>query len=170
MNAAYFRQLSRYNAWANERLYAACAALSDEDRKRRRPSFFGSIHHTLNHILVGNRLWLSRLDGKHHGVTSLDEELYTDFEALREAADAEDRRLVGIVAGYADADIAGSLLYRPISESMRGETRSIPMIQALGHIFNHQTHHRGQVHCLLSDTETPPPPLDLVCFRWDEAT
>ncbi len=75
MNAAYFRQLSHYSAWANDRLYTACAELSDEDRKRRRPSFFGSIHRTLNHILVGNRIWRSRLDGKPHGVTSLDEEL-----------------------------------------------------------------------------------------------
>ncbi len=56
-----------------------------------------------------------------------------------------------------------------MSASMQGETRNIPMAQALGHIFNHQTHHRGQAHCLLSDTAVAPPPLDLVYYRWDEA-
>ena len=168
MNAAYFRQFSQYSAWANERLYAACAELSDEDRKRRRPSFFGSIHRTLNHILVGNRIWRSRLDGKPHGVTSLDEELYADFAALQAAARAEDQRLIDIIAAYTDADVAKPLFYRPISASMQSETRNIPMAQALGHIFNHQTHHRGQVHGLLSDTVMPPPPLDLVYYHWDE--
>jgi len=163
MDAAYFRQLSRYNAWANERIYAACAKLSDEERKRRRPSFFGSIHRTLNHILVGDRIWLSRLDGKPHGVTSLDQELYGDFEELRHARKAEDARLSAVVGGYKDEDLKRVLAYR----SMAGDARSVPMVQVLGHIFNHQTHHRGQIHGLISDTPVAPPSLDLVNLDWD---
>src|SRR5262249_57533714 len=67
MNAAYFRQLARYNTWANERIYAAAAQLSDAERKAERPSFFGSIHATLNHILVGDRVWMWRLNATPGG-------------------------------------------------------------------------------------------------------
>ncbi len=67
MDAAYFRQLASYNTWANERIYAAAAELSDAERKAKRPSFFGSIHATLNHIRVGDRVWLSRLTAKPGG-------------------------------------------------------------------------------------------------------
>ena len=83
-----------YNAWANERIYAAAAELSDAERKAKRPSFFGSIHATLNHILVGDRVWLSPPDGQAPGgrivskpdeITGLDQELYADFDALRAA-------------------------------------------------------------------------------------
>ena len=163
MDVAYFRQLSRYNAWANERVYAACAQLSDEERKRRRPSFFGSIHRTLNHILVGDRLWLSRLDGKPHGVTSLDQELYGDFAELSAARSEEDARLQAVVGGFKDADLQRVLAYR----SMAGEAKSVPMAQVLGHLFNHQTHHRGQVHGLLSDTPVAPPSLDWILLEWE---
>jgi len=163
MDAAYFRRLSQYNAWANDRIYAACATLSDEERKRRRPSFFGSIHRTLNHILVGDRLWLSRLDGKPHGVTSLDQELYGDFAELSAARRAEDARLSAVVGSYTDEDLKRTLAYR----SMAGEARSVPMAQVLGHLFNHQTHHRGQVHGLISDTPVAPPSLDLITLDWE---
>jgi uncharacterized damage-inducible protein DinB len=163
MNAAYFRQLSRYNAWANERIYAACAELSEEERKRRRPSFFGSIHRTLNHILVGDRIWLSRLDGKPHGIQRLDQELYGDFAELRATRAEEDARLTAILGGYKDEALTRYLAYR----SMTGEAKSVPMAQVLGHLFNHQTHHRGQVHGLLSDTPVAPPSLDMVELDWD---
>ena len=163
MEAAYFHRLGRYNAWANERLYAACAALSDEDRKRGRPSFFGSIHRTLNHILVGDRVWLSRLDGRPHGVKSLDQELYGDFGQLSAARRDEDARLTAVVGSYKNEDLKRYLAYR----SMAGEAKSVPMAQVLGHLFNHQTHHRGQIHGLLSDTPVPPPSLDLVAFDWE---
>jgi uncharacterized damage-inducible protein DinB len=165
MDAAYFHQLSRYNAWANERIYAACAKLSDEERKRRRPSFFGSIHRTLNHILVGDRVWLSRLDGRPHGIQSLDQELYGDFAELKAARSQEDARLSAILGSYKDEDLQHTLAYR----SMAGEAKSLPMVQVLGHLFNHQTHHRGQVHGLISDTPVAPPSLDLLHLEWDEA-
>ena len=156
---------AHYNAWANERVYDACAPLSDEERKRRRPSFFGSIHRTLNHILVGDRVWLSRLDGKPHGVTSLDQELYADFAELRAArrrgGRAPERRDRHLRRGRRNS-------YSPIAAwRRRGQVR--PMVQVLGHLFNHQTHHRGQVHGLLSDTPVAPPSLDLISFDWESS-
>ena len=72
MNAEYLRTLARYNQWANARLYDACAALSDDEYRKPRPSFFGSIDATLNHLLVGDRIWLGRIEGTEHGITGLD--------------------------------------------------------------------------------------------------
>jgi len=164
MNVAYFRQMAQYNAWANERIYTAAAMLSDGERKAKRPSFFGSIHATLNHILVGDRVWLSRLVDQPHGIAALDQELYDDFEELRAARVTEDERLVAIVDSYADADLADSLTYR----NMAGEAKSVPMVQVLGHIFIHQTHHRGQIHGLLSATTIAPPALDMIHLTWDD--
>jgi uncharacterized damage-inducible protein DinB len=160
MDIVYFRQLAQYNAWANWRVYEACAQLSDAERKAPRPCFFGSIHRTLNHILVGDRLWLSRLTAGDSGVTSLDQELYSDFAELRAARIREDERLIGVIGGY---DEAGSLSYR----SMEGEAKRVPLVHVLGHIFNHQTHHRGQVHALLSGTPAAPPSLDLISLNWE---
>ena len=170
MNVAYFRQLARYNAWANERLYAAAAELSDAERKARRPSFFGSIHATLNHILVGDRVWLARLTAKRGGplvgrppeITSLDQELYENFDELRAARIKEDQRISELIGRYGEADLERKLDYL----NMAGEEHHTPMTEVLAHFFNHQTHHRGQVHGLLSDTRVAPPPLDLIRMNW----
>jgi uncharacterized damage-inducible protein DinB len=163
MHIVYFRQLAQYNAWANWRVYEACAQLSDAERKAARPCFFGSIHQTLNHILVGDRLWLSRLTAGASGITSLDQELYGDFAELRAARIREDERLIGILDRYEEVEMAGFLSYR----SMEGEAKRVPLVQVLGHVFNHQTHHRGQVHALLSGTPVAPPSLDLIALNWE---
>jgi uncharacterized damage-inducible protein DinB len=170
MDAAYFRQLARYNTWANERIYAAAAELSDAERKAKRPSFFGSIHATLNHILVGDRVWMSRLTAKPGGplpskpdeIRSLDQELYGNFNELRAARVKEDARIADAVGRYKDADLNRNLDYA----SMAGEERHTPLAQVLAHVFNHQTHHRGQVHGLLSHTRIAPPPLDMILMSW----
>jgi uncharacterized damage-inducible protein DinB len=164
MNAAYFRRFARYNAWANRRLYDACAGLSASDYKAERASFFGSIHATLNHILVSDRIWLSRFENRSSDIKSLDQILYDDFTALRGARETEDVRIVGFLGTLADADLERVLHYR----TMAGERQETPLAWALGHFFNHQTHHRGQVHGLLSGTPVPPPPLDLIYFARED--
>jgi uncharacterized damage-inducible protein DinB len=160
MNRDYFRRLSRYNRWANGRLYAACAALSAEDYRAQRPAFFGSIHNTLNHILAADRIWLGRFEGSPSGIKRLDEILYDDFSALRQAREAEDAHILAFTDGLSDTAIAGTLAYR----NMAGEEKTQPLGWALAHVFNHQTHHRGQVHGLLSGTPVAPPSLDLIYF------
>jgi len=163
MDIVYFRQLAQYNAWANWRVYEACAQLSDSERKAARPCFFGSIHRTLNHILVGDRVWLARLTAGERDIVSLDQELYSDFSELRAARIREDERLIGVLDRYDEAETAGFLSYN----SMDGAAQRVPMVQVLGHIFNHQTHHRGQVHALLSGTPVAPPSLDLISLNWE---
>jgi uncharacterized damage-inducible protein DinB len=141
----HFRTLARYNRLANERLYDTCARLSDKERRRDRGAFFRSIHGTLNHILLGDRIWLNRFQGREMPSTGLDAELYDDFGELRAARQIEDARIESFVAGLAPAALAGTIRY----VNNEGRLLEDPADLLLAHLFNHQTHHRGQVHDLL---------------------
>ncbi|MCG8357259.1 MAG: DinB family protein [Kiloniellales bacterium] len=151
------RMLARYNRLANERLYGACAQLTDADRKRERPAFFKSIHGTLNHIMVGDRIWLGRFAGKAMPSTGLDAMLYEDFQDLTEARRAEDAGIERFAASL-DAEWLGGTICYVNNEGRRFED---PTAMLVIHFFNHQTHHRGQVHDMLTQTEVAPPSLDL---------
>jgi uncharacterized damage-inducible protein DinB len=160
----YFRMFGRYGRWANQRLYAACAQLSEAEYLKQRPAFFGSIHATLNHILVGDRIWLGRLTG-HPAmhIKSLDQILYPEFAGLRVARGAEDAAIINYVDSLDEPTLNSTLRYK----TMAGEPLAFPVRQILGHFFNHQTHHRGQAHGLLSQTPVAPPPLDLLHYLRD---
>ena len=88
-----------YNAWCNERLYDAAAKLSDADYRADRGAFFKSLHGTLNHLLVGDRIWMQRFTGQGEVPKSLDAILYDDFAALRAARRAEDARISRYIEG-----------------------------------------------------------------------
>jgi uncharacterized damage-inducible protein DinB len=156
----YFVTLARYNAWANHRLYDAVARLGEAEYVKPRVSFFGSIHATLNHVLVGDRLWLARIEEKPPLKLALNQILYSDLVALRVAREAEDQHIVNLVGGIEEKRLDRDLLYTDTS----GDRHRVPLRLVLGHFFNHQTHHRGQVHGLLSQTSVPPPELDLIYF------
>src|SRR5947209_17441776 len=94
----YFLTLSHYNAGANRRLYDCCAQLAEPEYMKPRPAFFGSIHGTLNHLLVGDRIWLARIEHKPAPKVTLDQNLYGDLVALRVAREAEDEHLVNVVS------------------------------------------------------------------------
>jgi len=153
----HFQLLAHYNALANQKLYDACAQLSDVDRKFVRLAFFKSIHGTLNHIMVGDRIWLGRFGGQELPSTGLDAVLYDDFAELRQARIQEDARIIQFVATLTESFLAQSITYR----NNAGVVHTDPNDLLLAHIFNHQTHHRGQVHDMLSQTEVAPPSLDL---------
>jgi len=157
----YFKRMACYNQWANARLYAACADLPDAERKQARPSFFGSIHRTLNHILVGDRIWLSRIvPWDAPLVIPLNSELYADFAELRREREMQDAYIVDYVDGLSEDRIAGDISYATTS----GAPNIMPLGTILQHFFNHQTHHRGQAHDMLSQTNVAPPPLDLLYY------
>ncbi|QIN80911.1 damage-inducible protein DinB [Rubrobacter marinus] len=149
--------LAAYNRLANRRLYEACARLTDSERKARRPAFFGSIHGTLNHLLVGDRIWLARFSGEVVPSTGLDTILYEGFEKLGEAREREDARIEEFVAGIDEGFLRSAIRY----ENNEGRTVQDPVDVLLPHFFNHETHHRGQVHDMLCQTDVPPPVLDL---------
>ena len=152
-----FQQLARYNTRANRILYDACASLPDGERKLARPAFFHSIHGTLTHIMVGDRIWLARFAGREASSEGLGAILYEDFGELRSAREVEDGRVETFAAGLTEAFLAGTITYRNNEGLVYGD----PAELLVAHFFNHQTHHRAQVHGLLSQTEVAPPSLDM---------
>jgi uncharacterized damage-inducible protein DinB len=160
MPDSYFLTLAHYNAWANERLYDACAQLAEAEYMRPRQAFFGSIHGALNHLLVADRVWLARIEHKPPLKVTLDQILYGDLVALRVARRAEDEHIVNIVGDISARALDQKLAYA----NMAGVRQQTKLRLVLAHFFNHQTHHRGQVHDLLSQTAVKPPPLDLIFY------
>ena len=157
-----FALMARFNAWANERLYGVVAGLSDADYREDRKAFFGSIHNTLNHLLVGDRLWMARIEGTEHDIRSLDQILHEDFEALRVARQAEDERLTALVDSYDEAQLEAPITFRRMSGG--GGEMSIRLDRILMTVFNHQTHHRGQVHAMLTAGGVTPLQMDVIDF------
>ena len=158
----HFRQLAAYNRWANARLYAAALDLSNKEFRLHIGIFFGSLHGTLNHLLLTDRLWLKRLTGEGDHPSQLDAILYEDRSELTRARIAEDKRLVAVVDKYDDATLSKLHSYRTTS----GMPHSQVLADMLLHLFNHQTHHRGQAHaCLSILTGGEPPSLDLLVFQ-----
>jgi uncharacterized damage-inducible protein DinB len=162
----YFRTLARYNRWANRKLYAAVGELPEAEYMKPRQAFFGSIHGTLNHNLVGDRLWMGRITGHDSGIRALDQILYGDFAGLRVAREAEDAQIINAIDAMDEPTLNTTLRYRTI---IGDETMATPMRLVLAHLFNHATHHRGQAHGLLSQTSAPPPPLDLIFYLREAA-
>jgi uncharacterized damage-inducible protein DinB len=134
-----YRVMAAYNRQMNQQFYTACAELSDAERKQDRGIFFNSIHGTLNHLLLVDRLWLGGFTKKSVAFGSLDEELYADFAELsteREQTDAN-------ILAWAET-LTPELLEAPFNEHL-----ALPTWLTVTHFFNHQTHHRGQLSALL---------------------
>jgi uncharacterized damage-inducible protein DinB len=150
-------QYARYNRLANETLYEACARLSDEERRRDLGAFFKSVHGTLNHLVLGDRIWMARFAGLVYPSTNLDAILYDQFVDLRAARAEMDQRIELFFA-----DLPADFLertFRYVNNS--GIDSADPASVIVPHFFNHQTHHRAQVHTLLSQLGRAAPVLDL---------
>ncbi len=159
---AHFETFARYNAWANRRLYEAAAALSDAEYRADRGAFFRSMHGTLNHLLVTDRIWMQRISGTGTAPARLDAILFDELPALASAREAEDRRIVAHVEGLSEEALAGVIRYRRVSTPELIEQKLAP---ALAHVFNHQTHHRGQAHTILTSLGKRGPELDLLYYE-----
>ncbi|KFG67082.1 DinB family protein [Microvirga sp. BSC39] len=158
----HFVMMAGYNAWCNERLYEIAAQLPDADYRADRGAFFKSVHGTLNHILVADRIWMKRFTGQGEAPNRLDAILFEDLAELRAARADEDERIVAYIHNLSDADIMGRIRYRTIVNPSEFEQ---PLATALAHFFNHQTHHRGQAHCLLTGFGFEVPSLDLLSYQ-----
>jgi uncharacterized damage-inducible protein DinB len=157
----HFRMFADYNCWANARLYEACGLLSDEEFRANKGAFFGSAQRTLNHLLAADRIWLKRFTGEGVVPASLDAPLYETFADLRAARAAEDQRIVDWVDTLTEADLSTIISYKPVTMP---EKIQLPLGPILSHVFNHQTHHRGQVHTILTSLGHPSIVLDLAYF------
>ena len=160
--SAHYRMFARYNEWANGRLYDAAGQLSVEQYRADRGAFFKSVHGTLNHLLVTDRIWMQRFTGEGEAPDRLDAILFETFDELRTARVSEDRRIVSYVEGLDETRISGTIRYRRVASPEEYEQELAP---ALAHWFNHQTHHRGQVHAILTSLVGEAPPLDLLFFQ-----
>ena len=160
--AAHYQMFGRYNAWANGRLYDAAAALSVEQFGADCGAIFKSVRGTLNHLLVTDRIWMQRFTGQGQVPDRLDAILFENFAELRAARQDEDARILAYVDGLDDRRIAGTIKYRRVSSPEAFEQQLSP---ALAHWFNHQTHHRGQAHAVLSGLTGRAPELDLLFFQ-----
>ena len=165
-----YRFLARYNRWFNERLYDACEKLSDEERKRDRGAFFGSIHHSLTHLVLADKMWLQRFarqgvafEALAPDLVALPEgadytsDLHPDWQDLRRTREALDAAIEAWVLEMPDDFPTRTMRY----SNSKGVQRAHPAWQALTHFFNHQTHHRGQVTTLLMQAGVDPGTTDL---------
>ena len=165
---------ARYNAWANIRIYNALKELSDEQRKEDRRGFFKSIHNTMNHVLLADLIYRERLEKKPTTFTTLDEILYEDADELEAAHRANDIWYTGFCEAMDPAEMEEDLSFQAVGMDSP-EFFSLPLRLCLTNLFQHQIHHRGQVHHMISHAGIYPPPVDVVKFgrgdvdRWSDA-
>jgi uncharacterized damage-inducible protein DinB len=161
---SHFVMLAHYNRWANKRIYDATEALPEADYRADKGAFFKSLQGTLNHLLVADQIWLRRFTGKGPVHTRLDMILHEDLASLRKARVAEDERIVAFIDGLTEHDLAGTFTYVPITNPQQLTQSYEP---ALIHFFNHQTHHRGQAHAIVTSIagKQAGPVLDLIAFQ-----
>jgi uncharacterized damage-inducible protein DinB len=157
-----FEMFAAYNRWANGVLYAAAQELDAEELNRNQGAFFGSLIGTLNHLLAADRIWMKRFTGAGDAPNALNAILYPELGPLAAARQAEDERIVEWIGGLTEQALAANFSYKSITNPQAVTQR---LGSALSHFFNHQTHHRGQCHAILTSLGQPSLTLDLVWFQ-----
>lgn len=154
----YCQLLARYGRWMNERMYAAVAQMSDDDRKRDRGAFFGSIHRTLSHLVWADSIWLARFTGAPYAERAYGADLFDDFEDLAAARENADTVMLEWAGQLEPSWLASTLEYRSAGD---GRVRRLPAWIAAAHLFNHAIHHRGQLTTLMRQAGVDPGVTDL---------
>ena len=156
----YVRRMARYNRWQNQNLYGCADTLPDEERRRERGAFFGSIHKTLSHLLWADRIWMSRFTALPKPTVGIPESvsLYDDWDELKRERSAFDATMIAWADSLDPSRLADDLTY--YSGGAKREITA-PNWLLVAHMFNHQTHHRGQVHCMLTQAGGKPHDTDL---------
>jgi uncharacterized damage-inducible protein DinB len=169
----HYRFMARYNRWFNTRLFEACEQLSDEERKRDRGAFFGSIHHTLTHLVLADKMWLQRFTRQGPAFDALPpdllampagadytSDLHPDWRDLRRTREALDAAMETWLADMPPDFPSSTMRYT----NTKGVQRAHPAWEAMSHLFNHQTHHRGQVTALLMQAGVDVGVTDLIAL------
>ena len=168
-----YRLMARYNRWMNGRLYDACGTLSENERKRQRGAFFGSLHHTLTHLVLADKMWLHRFATQATAFAALSaselalpegadysSDLHPDWHDLLQTRQSLDVTIESWLAHMHSDFLVSTMRYA----NTKGVQRAHPAWQAMTHFFNHQTHHRGQVTTLLMQAGVHPGVTDLVAL------
>jgi uncharacterized damage-inducible protein DinB len=160
VTADYVRLMARYNAWQNASLAQAAATLDVAERARDRGAFFGSITRTMSHLLWGDLVWMSRFAGSARPEVGIADspDLFPDGPETRARRVETDRHIRTWAEALTDADLGGDL--RWFSGALGREIVK-PLAFCIVHMFNHQTHHRGQIHAMLTAAGARPGDTDL---------
>jgi uncharacterized damage-inducible protein DinB len=162
----HFGMMANYNEWANARLFRTAATLTEALYSRDVGAYFRSLHGTLNHLLVADRIWMHRLTGTGEHPERLNAVLFEDLPSLHAARVEEDRRIIAFVQSLDESDFEEMWDYR----TLNGAPQRQPRRAILAHLFNHQTHHRGQAHAILTVLGVAEPePLDLLIMQREKA-
>ena len=161
----YFTRLARYHAWATHTLLADLASMTDEEWHRDLRLYFGSVHRTVNHLLVTDTVWYARFAENTSPRVALDAELHTGRAAVCEALGEAVDRWSTWTDALDDSSLSGDLVYT----RNNGEAVRVPFAPTLGHVFNHATHHRGQLTAAMTVSGHPGPSLDWVYLLQSEA-
>ena len=164
---AYVQRMARYNRWQNENLYGGASKLPDAERQRDAGAFFGSIHDTLAHLMWGDMTWMHRFDPASPAAPARPANpnfapLWPEWADLRRHRAAFDDSIIAWADKLRPEWLAGDLTWTS-SDGTRTSTQ--PKWLLLTHFFNHQTHHRGQVHCLLTQAGIKPADTDLPALK-----
>jgi uncharacterized damage-inducible protein DinB len=160
IDRSYVQRMARYNRWQNENLYAVADRLSAAERQRERGAFFGSIHKTLSHLLWGDQIWMSRFAAGPDPQANIAQSvaLHPDWEKLKSNRADFDRRIITWADSIAPDWLAAEQTY---FSGAIGRDVTKPRWVLVTQMFNHQTHHRGQVHCMLTQAGGRPSDTDL---------
>jgi uncharacterized damage-inducible protein DinB len=150
ITASHSQLMAEYNEWMNSRLYTVCASLSEAELRKDRGAFFKSIYATLNHIAYGDLAFMSRFTGTPSVVPEPGADLFGRFDLLRSERVALDQRILAWSASLSPVWLSEPLTY---TSKIDGKTRTVLKWVLVTHMFNHQTHHRGQVTTLLSQMD-----------------
>jgi uncharacterized damage-inducible protein DinB len=161
VDPAFVQTMARYNAWQNDSLIAAADGLGEEERRRDRGAFFKSIHGTFNHILWADEVWLSRLLGTPKPpISGRDSPIYVDdWVRFRERRKERDAAILAWAQSVEADWLRGTLIWY---SGAAGREMGKPRAFVLMHFFNHQTHHRGQIHAMLTAAGAMPGDTDLI--------
>lgn len=159
---AHFVMMAQYNSWANTRLYRMAGQLPDEQYRKDVGAFFKSLHGTLNHLLATDRIWMRRLTGTGDHPGKLDAIVCDDLPSLTAARRTEDERIINFVRDLTEDQMEETWDYRTLNGTAHRQRRR----EILAHVFNHQTHHRGQAHTILTVLGiAEPDALDLLLMQ-----
>lgn len=160
MTPAWVEMMARYNGWQNVSIFGAADGLSDAERRKDRGAFFGSIHRTLSHLAWGDWIWISRFDGGDGPKGGIPEsaDMIADWNDLKTFQAAMDQRILNWAQSLSEGDLNGELSW--YSGAMKAHVKKDKML-VFTHFFNHMTHHRGQVHAMLTAAGAKPADTDL---------
>lgn len=156
----HLAKLSRYHRWATEKLFESVSLLSDEQYYQKAGLFFGSVHGTLNHLLLVDQLWQSRIEGIPYPVTDLSHEIEADAKTLEAALLAQCDSWFKICASVTDRRLGQEVEFR----NLAGQKSELNLDDLLIHVFNHGSHHRGQISAALVEFGVPVPEMDYYYF------